>query len=68
MNQQHHTIIAKELRISISQVAATVDLLADGASVPFISRYRKEATGSLDEVQVTAIRNRLAGLAEPVGT
>lgn len=64
MNQQHHTIIAKELRISISQVAATVDLLADGASVPFISRYRKEATGSLDEVQVTAIRNRLAGLAE----
>ncbi len=64
MNEQHHTIIAQELRISIPQVAATVDLLADGATVPFISRYRKEATGSLDEVQVTAIRDRLAGLAE----
>jgi uncharacterized protein len=64
MNQQYHTIIAKELRIPASQVAATVDLLADGATVPFISRYRKETTGSLDEVQVTAIRNRLAGLAE----
>ena len=64
MNQQHHTIIAKELRIPLSQVAATVDLLADGATVPFISRYRKEATGSLDEVQVTAIRDRLTGLAE----
>lgn len=48
----------------MSRVAATVDLLADGATVPFISRYRKEATGSLDEVQVTAIRDRLAGLAE----
>lgn len=48
----------------MSQVAATVDLLAGGATVPFISRYRKEATGSLDEVQVTAIRDRLAGLAE----
>jgi len=64
MNQPHRTTIAKELRIPLSQVAATVDLLADGATVPFISRYRKEATGSLDEVQVTAIRNRLAGLAE----
>jgi uncharacterized protein len=64
MNEQHHTIIAQELRIAIPQVAATVDLLADGATVPFISRYRKEATGSLDEVQVTAIRDRLAGLAE----
>ena len=64
MNQKHQTIIAEELRIPTSKVAATVELLADGATVPFISRYRKEATGSLDEVQVTAIRNRLAGLAE----
>ena len=64
MSQQHQRIIAKELRIPIAQVAATVNLLADGATVPFISRYRKEATGSLDEVQVTAIRNRLAVLAE----
>jgi uncharacterized protein len=63
VNQQHHIIIAKELRISLSQVAATVDLLADGATVPFISRYRKEVTGSLDEEQISAIRDRLAGLA-----
>jgi len=64
MDQQHQTIIAEELRIRISQVAATVGLLADGATVPFVSRYRKEATGSLDEVQIAAIRDRLAGLAE----
>ena len=63
MNQAYQTIIAKELGISAHQVAATVDLLDNGATVPFISRYRKEATGSLDEVQITAVKNRLAGLA-----
>jgi len=64
MNLQHQNIIAEELRIRPIQVAATADLLTDGATVPFISRYRKEATGSLDEVQIAAIRDRLAGLAE----
>ncbi|MGI9538084.1 MAG: Tex family protein, partial [Desulfocapsaceae bacterium] len=64
MNLQHQKIIAEELRIRATQVAATADLLTDGATVPFISRYRKEATGSLDEVQIAAIRDRLAGLAE----
>ena len=64
MNVQHHKIIADELRIRTPQVAATADLLSDGATVPFISRYRKEATGSLDEVQIAAVRDRLAGLAE----
>ncbi len=64
MTLQHQNIIAGELRIRPLQVAATADLLADGATVPFISRYRKEATGSLDEVQIAAIRDRLAGLAE----
>src|ERR1700674_5817350 len=39
-------------------------LLAQGATVPFIARYRKEATGSLDEVAITAIRDRLVGLAD----
>jgi uncharacterized protein len=62
--QQHQKIIAAELQIPAHKVIATVDLLADGATVPFISRYRKEATGSLDEVQVAAIRYRLADLAE----
>jgi uncharacterized protein len=64
MTLQHQNIIAEELRIRPIQVAATADLLTDGATVPFISRYRKEATGSLDEVQIAAIRDRLAGLAE----
>ena len=47
-----------------NQVAATAALLAEDATVPFIARYRKEATGSLDEVQITSIRDRLASLRE----
>ena len=43
---------------------AAAGLLEEGGTVPFIARYRKEATGSLDEVQITAIRDRLARLAE----
>ncbi|MES2447030.1 MAG: Tex family protein [Bacteroidota bacterium] len=53
----HFQSIASELNISIKQVSATITLLDEGATVPFISRYRKEATGSLDEVQVAAIRD-----------
>ncbi len=62
--QQHHKSIARELDIRVDQVAATAALLADGATVPFIARYRKEATGLLDETRITAIRNRLAKLSE----
>ena len=51
--------ISTELGITAQQVRATTALLEEGATVPFISRYRKEATGSLDEVQVAAIRDRL---------
>jgi protein Tex len=47
------------LKIKVIQIAATAQLLAEGATVPFIARYRKEATGELDEVQVMAIRDRL---------
>jgi uncharacterized protein len=64
MTDLHNDIIGKELNIPLSQVQAVADLLAEGATVPFIARYRKEATGSLDEVQITAIRDRLAQLAE----
>ncbi len=64
MNKLHIDIIAKELAIKPSMVEATAELLEDGASVPFISRYRKEATGSLDEVAVAAIRDRLEKLGE----
>ncbi len=64
MNETHVDRIAEELKIPKQQVRATALLLADGATVPFISRYRKEATGSLDEVAITAIRQRLSQLAE----
>lgn len=56
--------IASALNISIKQVSATLNLLEDGATVPFISRYRKEVTGNLDEVQVTAIRDLANQLKE----
>jgi uncharacterized protein len=61
---QHISTISKELGISATSVAATAKLLAEGATVPFISRYRKEATGSLDEVQIQAVRDRMVQLAE----
>jgi uncharacterized protein len=60
----HDKKIALELSISEKQVQATVALLDEGATVPFISRYRKEATGSLDEVQVAAIRDRTQQLRD----
>ena len=49
-------IIAQRLGIALRQVQGTVRLLRDGATIPFISRYRKEATGSLDELQRTGKR------------
>ena len=54
--------IAQELALQPRQVAATASLLADGATIPFIARYRKEVTGSLDEVAITAVRDRLEQL------
>jgi protein Tex len=56
--------IAGELKVAAQQVAATAALLTEGATVPFIARYRKEATGSLDEVAIAAVRDRMAQLAE----
>ncbi|MDR0415197.1 MAG: RNA-binding transcriptional accessory protein [Prevotellaceae bacterium] len=56
--------ISQTLGISSGQVAATLKLMDEGATIPFISRYRKEATGSLDEVQVAAIFNEAARLQE----
>src|ERR1700761_7106428 len=60
----HYKKIASELSISEKQVSTTAGLLDEGATVPFISRYRKELTGSLDEVQVAAIRDRVLQLRE----
>ncbi|MEX0883361.1 MAG: Tex family protein [Cyclobacteriaceae bacterium] len=60
----HYSKIASELGVKVKQVTHTVDLLDEGATVPFISRYRKEVTGSLDEVQVAAIRDRIQQLRD----
>ncbi|MDR1609225.1 MAG: RNA-binding transcriptional accessory protein [Deltaproteobacteria bacterium] len=56
--------VASELNIAPWQVTATANLLAEEATVPFIARYRKEATGALDEVQVANVRDRLKALAD----
>ena len=56
--------IADDLKVDTKQVKATVDLLDEGATVPFISRYRKEVTGSLDEVQVLAIKTEIERLRQ----
>ena len=56
--------IAVELNLAPRNVAAAAQLLAEGATVPFIARYRKEVTGTLDEVAITNIRDRLAQLVE----
>ena len=64
MNEIYFAKVASELKLHERQVAATARLFAEGGTVPFIARYRKEATGSLDEVAITAIRERLIGLAE----
>ena len=64
MNDTHIGKIAGELNLKSMQVAATTRLLEEGATMPFIARYRKEATGLLDEVAITTIRDRLAQLEE----
>ncbi|MBU2602862.1 MAG: RNA-binding transcriptional accessory protein [Actinobacteria bacterium] len=56
--------VAAELALRPAQTESVAELLAGGATVPFIARYRKEATGSLDEVQIAAVRDRLARLEE----
>ncbi len=57
-------LIANELHLSDHAVENTLKLLDEGCTIPFISRYRKERTGGLDEVQITSISNRLAVLQE----
>jgi uncharacterized protein len=64
MLEKHVLRITRELSLQPRQVAATAVLLEEGATVPFIARYRKEKTGELDEVQITAIRDRLEQLEE----
>ena len=63
MDANHIILAAKAVNIPVKQVEETAKLLEGGATVPFIARYRKEATGSLDEVQITAIRDELERLS-----
>lgn len=64
MTDTHIQAISHELSLKAHHVKAVAGLLDEGATVPFISRYRKEATGTMDEVQVAAVRDRLTELAE----
>lgn len=64
IEQTYSNTIAKQLNISVAQVAGTLNLLAEGGTVPFIARYRKEHTGSLNEVAILGIRDQHQKLME----
>jgi uncharacterized protein len=59
-----HKMISSALNIAVKQISSTLSLLNDGATIPFISRYRKEATGGLDEVQIGNIKEQYDKLCE----
>lgn len=64
VNNSFSHIISSLVAISEKQVAATIHLLNEGATIPFIARYRKEKTGSLDEVQIADIQSHYVKLQE----
>ena len=67
MSQERLTsaaIIAQELKVKVSQVETAIRLLDEGSTVPFIARYRKEATQGLDDVQLRILAERLLYLRE----
>jgi uncharacterized protein len=64
MNPSHISQITEAMNLSFQQVQAVALLLQEDATIPFIARYRKEVTGSLDEVAIASIRDRLAQLHE----
>lgn len=64
MNDRYFARIAEELKIHPLQVMSTAQLIEEGGTIPFIARYRKERTGSLDEVAIQTIRDRLEQFAE----
>lgn len=64
MNKTHISLIARELHVKDWQVEHAVSLLGEGSTIPFISRYRKEATGSLDEVQIAQVKALWTGYEE----
>ena len=64
MNAIFPSLISQSLQLPEGQVARTISLLEEGATIPFISRYRKERTGGLDEVQIAAIKQQMDRLGE----
>jgi uncharacterized protein len=64
MKREHLDIISEKLNITFKQSENTISLLAEGATIPFISRYRKEMTGSLDEIIVSEIKSLYEKLSE----
>ena len=64
LNQQISQLIAQELNVCDSQILAAIQLLDDGNTIPFIARYRKEATGGLDDTQLRHFETRLIYLRE----
>lgn len=64
MNAIFPSLISLSLQLPEGQVARTISLLEEGATIPFISRYRKERTGGLDEVQIAAIKQQMDRLGE----
>ena len=64
MNKIFPQLISKVLNIKADQISNTIALLEDGATIPFISRYRKEMTGAVDEVQIADIKPRYDTLCE----
>ena len=64
LKMNYANLIASQLNIGVRQVEHTIELLEQGATVPFIARYRKEMTGNLNEVQIAAIRDLLLKLKE----
>lgn len=64
MNAIHTKLIAESLKIRSQQIENTIQLFSEGATIPFIARYRKEATGSLDEVQIADVQKEWKKLVE----
>ena len=62
---KYSILISKSLNIRQEQAEAVIDLLDAGATIPFISRYRKEATGNLNEVQVAAVSDLCRSARRP---
>ena len=64
MNSTIESLIAEELSVKTQQVAAAIKLIDDGATIPFIARYRKEATDCLDDIQLRQLDERLVYLRD----